>query len=113
MNWNRLTSEEQLQIIREESNTQPVVIFKHSTTCSISNMMLSRFERSWKAEEVPTVKAYYLDLKAFRAVSNGVASVFHTEHQSPQVLVIRNGQAVHVASHSAIDFEEVKAAAAQ
>lgn len=111
MNWNSLTTEEQLQIIAEESKTQPVVIFKHSTTCSISNMMLSRFERSWKTEEVPTVKAYYLDLKAYRAVSNGVASVFNTEHESPQLLIIRNGQVVHTASHNAIDFDDVKAAA--
>lgn len=113
MNWNSLTSAEQLQVISEESKTHPVVIFKHSTTCSISSMMLDRFERNWKADEVPTVKAYYLDLKAYRAVSNTVASVFDTVHESPQLLIIRNGRAVHVASHSAIDFYDVKEAAAE
>jgi bacillithiol system protein YtxJ len=113
MDWNRLTSAEQLQIISEESKKYPVVIFKHSTSCSISRMMLDRFERNWKADEVPNVKAYYLDLKAYRGVSNSVASVFDTEHESPQLLIIRNGRTVHVASHSAIDFNDVKEAAAE
>lgn len=113
MNWNRLTSAEQLQIISEESKMHPVVIFKHSTACNISSMMLHRFERNWKADEVPNVKSYYLDLRAFRDVSNSVARVFNTEHESPQLLIICNGQAVHVASHSAIDFNDVKEAAAE
>jgi bacillithiol system protein YtxJ len=108
MNWTALKSEEQLETIREESKTQPIVIFKHSTSCNISGMMLSRLERSWKPEQVASVKPYFLDLKAHRAVSNKVASIFDTEHESPQMLIIRSGKPVHVASHFEIDFESIK-----
>ncbi|MCP9764220.1 monothiol bacilliredoxin BrxC family protein, partial [Lacihabitans soyangensis] len=45
MNWNNLSEIQQLEIIKEESNVQPVAIFKHSTRCSISATALDRFER--------------------------------------------------------------------
>ena len=111
MNWTALNTEDQLETINEESKTQPIVIFKHSTTCNISGMMLSRLERNWKPEEVKSVKPYLLDLKAHRAVSGKVASFFQVEHESPQMLVIRNGKPVNVASHFEIDFESIKEAA--
>src|SRR5690349_15737660 len=109
MNWNALNSEEQLDTIHEESKLQPIVIFKHSTSCNISAMMLSRLERSWKPEQVPAVKPYYLDLKAYRSVSNKVASYFDVEHESSHMLIIRNGKSVDITSHFEIDFEKVKA----
>lgn len=112
MNWNILNSEEQLETIKQESKNQPVVIFKHSTACNISSMILNRLERSWEADKVPSVKAYFLDLRSYRSVSNSVATVFDTEHESPQMLIIRDGEPVHVTSHLEIDFENVKEVAA-
>jgi bacillithiol system protein YtxJ len=111
MNWTTLNSEDQLEIIREESKIQPIVIFKHSTTCNISAMMLNRLERNWKTDEASSVKPYFLDLKAHRSVSNKVASFFDVEHESPQMLIIRNGKPVDVTSHYDIDFQNVKAIA--
>lgn len=108
MNWTALNSEAQIDTINEESKTQPIVIFKHSTTCNISSMMLSRLERNWQPDQVKSVKPYFLDLKAHRAVSNSVASFFQVEHESPQMLIIRNGKPVNVTSHFEIDFENVK-----
>src|SRR5690349_8249967 len=110
MNWTTLNSEEQLDTIHEESKIQPIVIFKHSTSCNISAMMLSRLERNWKPDQVPAVKPYFLDLKAYRSVSNKVASYFDVEHESPQMLIIRDGKPVDVTSHFEIDFANVKAA---
>jgi bacillithiol system protein YtxJ len=108
MNWIILNSENQLETISEESKTRPIVIFKHSTTCNISGMILSRLERNWKAEHVTSVKFYFLDLRAYRAVSNRVASFFDTEHESPQMLIIRDGKPIDVTSHFEIDFENIK-----
>jgi bacillithiol system protein YtxJ len=108
MNWNILNTEDQLETISEESKTQPIVIFKHSTTCNISSMVLNRLERNWKPEQVPSVKAYFLDLKAHRSVSNKVASFFNTEHESPQMLIIRDGSPINVFSHYEIDFGNVR-----
>ena len=103
MNWNKLTEESQLATIKEESAQQPVLIFKHSTTCSISGMAYSRMERNWK--DTAGIKPYYLDLLKFRSVSNRLASEFGIEHESPQVLLIHNGECVYDASHMGISFQ--------
>ncbi|WP_460910468.1 bacillithiol system redox-active protein YtxJ [Spirosoma areae] len=102
MNWNRLTSDTQLDVIKEESARQPILIFKHSTSCSISAMALSRMERNWSDQL--GVKPYYLDLIANRLISNKIEYVFGVEHESPQVLLIRNGKCVYDASHMSISF---------
>jgi bacillithiol system protein YtxJ len=102
MNWNKLNSDSQLADIKEESENQPILIFKHSTTCSISAMALSRMERNWNDQL--GVKPYYLDLLANRAISNKIVNEFGVEHESPQVLLIRNGECVYDASHMAISF---------
>ncbi|WP_266368012.1 bacillithiol system redox-active protein YtxJ [Tellurirhabdus rosea] len=106
MNWNKLQDGAQLEAIKQESAGQPVLIFKHSTRCSISAMALSRLERSWN--EAAGIKPYYLDLISYRSVSNQVAEEFEVEHQSPQVLLIQNGECVYDASHMAISFDSLK-----
>ena len=102
MNWNKLISDTQLAEIKEESARQPVLIFKHSTTCSISAMALSRMERNWSDQL--GIKPYYLDLLANRPISSRIENEFGIEHESPQVLLIRNGECVYDASHMAISF---------
>lgn len=109
MNWNQLTSVAQLQEIREESYNHPVMILKHSTTCSISSTALNRLERNWKQETVGELKPYYLDLLKLRPVSNEIATMFGVEHQSPQLLVIQNGECTYSATHFDISFAELTA----
>ena len=104
MNWVALTEETQLETIKEESESQPVVIFKHSTRCSISSMAKMRLERE---EEPEGIKFYYLDLLSYRPISNKVADVFHVVHESPQVLLIKNGECVYEESHNGITMEEI------
>ncbi len=104
MQWIPLTTETQLDEIVGQSATNSVVIFKHSTRCSISSTALSRLERAWKAEGTP---AYYLDLIAYRPISAAIAEKFTVEHQSPQVLVIKNGECAYSATHWDIAFEEI------
>ena len=106
MNWNTLTTIEQLQTIDTESATQPIMLFKHSTRCSISSAALARLERGWKEA---SVKPYYVDLLAYRDLSNAIATKYGIVHQSPQVLVIKNGQAIYNESHMGIDVEELLA----
>ena len=103
MNWNKLTNAAQLDQIKAESVGQPILIFKHSTTCSISAMALSRLERNWS--DAAGIKPYYLDLLANRALSNEVAGTFGVQHQSPQVLLIQDGQCAYDASHMSISFQ--------
>jgi bacillithiol system protein YtxJ len=103
MSWIDLTSVDQIESIKEESQSSPVVIFKHSTTCSISAMALHRLQR--KSVEA---KVYYLDLRANRNVSNLVAETFDVIHESPQVLIIDKGKAVYHRSHSDISPSEIQ-----
>ena len=73
MNWITLKSPDQLEALRAESKNQPVIIFKHSTRCSVSQTALSRLERNWKDEEMTSVKSYYLDLLSYREISEAMA----------------------------------------
>jgi bacillithiol system protein YtxJ len=108
VNWSSLTREDQIQDIIEESKQNPVIIFKHSTSCSISATAKGRLERQWSEGDLKAVKPYYLDLLAYRPISNLVARTFDIEHESPQLLLIRNGACVYDASHLGIRLEEVK-----
>lgn len=104
MNWIELTDEAQLDAIIEESKTQPVVIYKHSHRCNICTMAKTRLERG----EAPVgVKFYFLDVLAHRPVSNRVAEIFHVHHESPQLLLIRNGECMYDESHNGIRMEEL------
>ncbi len=102
--WIELNSVEQLNTIKEQSNTKPVVIFKHSTRCSISSMALNRLNRSEKPDDIAF---YYLDLISHRNISNQIAEEFKVHHQSPQVLLIKNGECTYEESHNGIDMVEI------
>ncbi|WP_299220578.1 bacillithiol system redox-active protein YtxJ [uncultured Aquimarina sp.] len=99
--WQELKSLEQLNQITDASSTKTQAIFKHSTRCGISRMVIRNFENSFDITE-NQVDLYYLDLLNYRDVSSEISAKFQVYHESPQFIVIRNGVAVHHASHSAI-----------
>lgn len=105
MNWIELTDEAQLDTIIEESKSQPIAIFKHSIRCGISSMVKGRLERQQTPENI---KFYYLDLIRYRAISNKIAEIFHVYHESPQVLLIRNGECIYDESHNGIMMDEIE-----
>ena len=105
--WNSLTDLKQLDAIVEESAETPAIIFKHSTRCSVSRMALKAFENEYNIEE-GKAEPYFLDLLEHRNISNEIASRFGVTHQSPQLILIKNGQAVYNTSHSDIDAGTVK-----
>lgn len=99
--WISLTDEEQLDIITERSKTKLQIIFKYSTRCGINRMMLNRFVDAYEFSET-TADLYYLDIIKYRNVSNAIAHKFQVLHESPQVLLVKNGRVLAHASHSAI-----------
>lgn len=109
MKWQHLESLEQLDALHQESQGRPVVIFKHSTRCSISAFAKHRFELGWPDE--PKASAWLLDLIRFREISNEIAHRYGVAHESPQVIVLAGGQAVYHASHMDIDPQVVVAEA--
>jgi bacillithiol system protein YtxJ len=107
MEWNALNDLGELDAIVAVSSTQPVLIFKHSTRCSISSTALNRLERSWNDADSNHTLPYYLDLIAHRDISQAIATRFGIEHQSPQALVIKNGVCIYHASHFDIQYAEL------
>lgn len=107
MNWNTLDNTGTIEEIKESSALQPILIFKHSTRCSISSMTLNRLERDWNDDDMKNLKVYFLDLIKNREVSNAVATVFNVQHQSPQVLIIKDGKCIYDNSHMGISFREI------
>ena len=104
--WIPLTNLMQLESLVEGSFERPVIIFKHSTRCSVSRMALKQFENEFDFQD--KVTPYFLDLIAFRDVSNEIANRFDVVHQSPQIILIKEGKAIYDASHSAIDATDLK-----
>jgi bacillithiol system protein YtxJ len=107
MNWNKLTQPEQIAEIKALSESTPVMIFKHSTRCSVSGMSLDRLLRKWKNGDEEKVVPYFLDLIAHRELSNLVAREFGVPHESPQVIVIKNGEAIYHDSHFGISYPDI------
>ncbi|WP_340063382.1 bacillithiol system redox-active protein YtxJ [Ascidiimonas aurantiaca] len=104
--WRLLTSQEQLVQIIEDSQEIPVGIFKHSTRCGISGMVLRGFESAWPWNE-EKVHLYLLDLLNQRDLSNYIASELGVWHESPQFLLIKKGKVIYHASHGAITVPDV------
>jgi bacillithiol system protein YtxJ len=104
MEWIKLTSEVGINDLIEKSKERPQVIFKHSTRCSISSVALQRMER---AKQPADLDFYYLDLIANRSLSNKVEEIFNVAHESPQVLVIKDGKCVYDDSHMGISMDDI------
>lgn len=106
MNWIILDNIQQLEEIKQNSFNKTQLILKHSTRCIISKMALQNFEKSYELGD--EVETYFLDLISYRSVSNTIADVFAVEHQSPQLLIIKDGKVVFHESHEGIEASDVK-----
>jgi bacillithiol system protein YtxJ len=107
INWTSITDETQWNTALALSEHQAVVVFKHSTRCSVSSMALRMFERDWNLDE-SQVKPFFLDLIAHRQISNLIAQQTRVEHESPQLIVLKGGKALYSASHQDISAQNVK-----
>lgn len=103
MNWNDLNTTEQLKKLIHDSEVSPQVIFKYSSRCSISDVVRNRLEKT-KADGI---NFHFLDLIRYRALSNEIAEKFGVEHESPQILLIRNGQCVYDESHLSVNMSDI------
>ncbi len=106
ISWNIINNLGQLNEIIDVSTTKPVLIFKHSTRCSVSRMVLKQFENEFNLQE--KVTPYFLDLLLHRDISNEIATRFEVTHQSPQLILIQNGKSIYDVSHSDIQIDDLK-----
>ena len=104
LKWISLTEIAELERIAERSFQKPQILFKHSTRCGTSSLVLNRLERS---SDIPDADFYMLDLIRYRDVSNKIAELFNVYHESPQILIIKNGECHYEESHLGIDMYEL------
>lgn len=104
--WKKIESQKDLDAAIEKSSQQKVLIFKHSTRCFISKTVLRSFEKQMQ-ESDKNFGYYFLDLLAYRSISNEIESRFEVVHQSPQLIVLENGKAIYNASHQNIDLDKI------
>ncbi len=102
--WITLNDELSYRLAIQKSYENKILIFKHSTRCSISSMALNRIENN---QEQKIKSCYYLDLIKFRSLSNKIESDFNVKHESPQVLVIESGRCIYHTSHNDISWGRI------
>jgi len=105
--WKNLTDVSQIADLVEGSKQRPVAVFKHSTRCSISSGVKVRLEREWDIAE-DQLDAYFLDLLKYRDLSDSVAETFQIRHQSPQLIILKDGEVRKASSHLSISVKRIK-----
>jgi bacillithiol system protein YtxJ len=100
--WKPLQTAESLESLLQDGHDRPLVLYKHSTSCGFSSMMLRRFQQLWDPSR-ELADFYLLDLLRYRDLSNSISVQFQVRHQSPQVIIIKDNRVVAHASHSGID----------
>ena len=105
LEWNIIDSQDSFEEVVSQSYSSDILIFKHSTSCSISHIAKMRLEENWKIE---TISPFYLDLKRFRDISDSISETLKVPHESPQVILVRKGQCIYDASHFDITIEELE-----
>lgn len=102
--WKKLLDEAQLQQLIDDSGVRPQLIFKHSSRCSVSDVAKQRLEKN---QNNLLIDFYFLDLIAYRSLSNKIAEVFDVYHESPQILLIKNGECIYDESHLGIRMDDI------
>jgi len=104
MHWIHLTDEDQLQKIIVRSQEKPQVIFKYSSECHLSEIVFQRLQKNCCPQRVDF---HFLDLNAYQNISEKVSETFHVPHQSPQILLIKEGECIFEEGHPEISLEEI------
>lgn len=104
--WIHLESLGQLDELVEKSKEKAQVIYKHSMTCGISSMTLRMFSDAYEMDT--DCDLYFLTIQSHRDISNSVESQFGVRHESPQLLIIKNGKVTFHTSHGAITEVNLK-----
>jgi bacillithiol system protein YtxJ len=98
-----VTDAQELEELFARSHSQPVILFKHSTTCPISAAAYQQMSRSGSAVALVVVQRA-------RDISRQVETLTGVRHESPQAIILRNGQAVWSAAHWDVTADAVKSA---
>ena len=107
LNWILLERTAQIDDLVERSHSTPCLIFKHSTKCLISDVALGRLEKQWHFQ-TDQIIPYFLDAIAFRPISKYICETFEEHHETPQILLIENGECILEANNMDIHVSEIE-----
>ncbi len=105
--WIHINSVEQLHELIENTFEKPVLLFKHSTRCIVSAMVMNNFRNEWSSGD-GLCRLCYLDLLAHRDVSDEIENLTGIKHESPQVIVLKGREIIYEESHSSIDIKRIE-----
>lgn len=107
--WKTLETVEQLQNIIDRSGEKPILIFKHSVHCSTSTLIKMDLTTNWDIDP-DTVEFYQLDIINHNDVSQAIETKLGVQHESPQIIMLKNKKATYRKSHLDISYDLIKKA---
>lgn len=99
--FNEVNTIEEIDSLIEKSNEQAVIFFKHSTTCPISHGVHREVSNA-------DAEINLIIVQTARAVSNHIAEKTGVRHESPQAIVVKNGEVVYHASHYDVTADDLE-----
>lgn len=104
--WQQIEDPSTIETILEESNNKPQLIYKHSHRCSVCFVAQGNLESA--AEEIlQEAEMHFVNVVKSRNISDAIAEQLDLRHESPQAILLKNGEVVWHASHGKIDADAI------
>lgn len=102
-----LSSIRQFEDLLDRSREEPILIYKHSSRCPLSTRARTEVD-SFDAES--DLSIFEVVVQNDRAISDHVAETLEVRHETPQVILIRDGRPVYDASHREVTADALERA---
>jgi len=107
--WREITSIEEWDKVMSDSASRQVIVLKHSTRCPVSASALEEYEAYLADKPNPDTDYYLVKVIESRPVSNKIAEDLGVVHQSPQMILVKDGKAVWNTSHWSVTKKHMAA----
>lgn len=104
--WEMISDPSQVDPIIEASKEKPQLIYKHSHRCSVCFAAKGALEQA-SDTVLQHADMHFVNVVRSRDASNKIASELDIRHQSPQAILVDNGEVVWHGSHGSIDADAI------
>lgn len=104
--WQKISQTSHVDSIIESSSERPQLIYKHSHRCSVCFVAKGDLEQS-SEEILDHADMHFVNVVHHREASDYIASELDIRHESPQVILVDQGDVVWHASHGSIEAEKM------
>lgn len=95
-----------LQDILEDSQKNPVIIFKYSNSCKSSEDLKKNFEKIFSKNKLQN-QVYLITVQIQINLSNKIEEYFNIKHESPQIIVLEDKKVVFFRNHKSITVQDL------